>query len=108
MASALKCLEGIDLMHIESKPDNRGSFEFYAETGTTYLIPFSLSEDRILFGKVTCVLATLPDDDEFKEAVTKLKEFTGLDVRIMTQGDGDDNLPWFPQASFQNFMTSYW
>ena len=33
LASALKCLEGIDLIHIESKPDNRGSFEFYAETG---------------------------------------------------------------------------
>ena len=37
LASALKCLEGIDLMHIESKPDNRGSFEFYAETGTNFL-----------------------------------------------------------------------
>merc|ERR1712235_86549 len=73
LASALKCLEGIDLMHIESKPDNRGSFEFYAET------------------------ATLPDDEDFKDAVAKLKEFTGLDVRIMTQGDGDDNLPWFPR-----------
>ena len=36
LASALKCLEGIDLMHIESKPDNRGSFEFYAETGTIF------------------------------------------------------------------------
>ena len=48
------------------------------------------------------MIATLPDDDDFKDAVAKLKEFTGLDVRIMTQGDGDDNLPWFPQASFQN------
>ena len=46
------------------------------------------------------MIATLPDDDDFKDAVAKLKEFTGLDVRIMTQGDGDDNLPWFPQASF--------
>ena len=37
LASALKCLEGIDLMHIESKPDNRGSFEFYAETGKNFI-----------------------------------------------------------------------
>ena len=57
---------------------------------------------------VTWILATLPDDDEFKEAVNKLKEFTGLDVRIMTQGDGDDNLPWFPQACFQYFLVSHW
>jgi len=88
LASALKCLEGIDLMHIESKPDNRGSFEFYAET------------------------ATLPDDDDFKEAVSKLKKFTGLDVRIMTQGDSDDNVPWFPQHiaeldRFANQILSY-
>ena len=55
------------------------------------------------------MIATLPDDDEFKEAVTKLKEFTGLDVRIMTQGDGDDNLPWFPQVRFQySEFTSHW
>ena len=40
LASALKCLEGIDLIHIESKPDNRGSFEFYAETGKLLKKPF--------------------------------------------------------------------
>ena len=49
------------------------------------------------------MIATLPDDEDFKDAVAKLKEFTGLDVRIMTQGDGDDNLPWFPQDCFQNY-----
>ena len=51
--------------------------------------------------KITCIVATLPDDEDFKDAVAKLKEFTGLDVRIMTQGDGDDNLPWFPQVRFK-------
>ena len=44
LASALKCLEGIDLIHIESKPDNRGSFEFYAETGKLHKSPISTTD----------------------------------------------------------------
>ena len=34
LANALACLDDIDLVHIESKPDVTGKYEFYAETMT--------------------------------------------------------------------------
>ena len=110
LATALACLEGVDLVHIESKPDVTGKYEFYAET------------------------MTLPNDDAFKSAISKLTEATKVcfffklqcreiletfvnsfwqhDVRVFTAGDKDDNIPWFPQHiseldRFANQILSY-
>ena len=56
LAKALNCLEAIDLVHIESKPDVTGKYEFYAETMT----------------KAT--------DDLFKAAIEKLTEITQVKI----------------------------
>ena len=56
LAKALNCLDAIDLVHIESKPDVTGKYEFYAETMT----------------KAT--------DDVFKAAIEKLTEITQVTI----------------------------
>ena len=58
LANALACLDSIDLVHIESKPDVTGKYEFYAET------------------------MTKADDEQFKDAIAKLTDIT--QVRALT------------------------